>query len=93
MMTRTAKSPKSITLDAATAHELAVLAQQWQLSEADALRRAIRLAYCEPTAPEVAELSPPEKEQALAELRASLAAQGVDFDAWVKDARAIRRGY
>ena len=93
MMVSTAKSPQSFTLDATTAQELAALAQQWQLSEGEALRQAIRLAGREPTAPEVAELSPAEKQQALDKLRASLAAQGVDFDAWVKDARAIRHGY
>ena len=93
MMVRTANPPKSFILDAETAQELAALAQQWQLSEGDALRRAIRCARAVATEPEVAELSPEEKLHALAALRASLAAQGVDFDAWTKDARAIRRGY
>lgn len=93
MMTHTAKSPQSFTLDAATAQELTALAQQWQLSEAEALRQAIQCAREATPDPEVAELSPAEKQQALDKLRASLAAQGVDFDAWVKDARAIRHGY
>lgn len=93
MMVRTAKSLKSFTLDAETAQELAALAQQWQMSEGEALRRAIRCAREAANEPEVAELSPSEKLQALAALRASLAAQGADFDAWAKDARAIRRGY
>ena len=93
MMVRTTKSPHSFTLDADTAQELAALAQQWQLSEGEALRRAIRCAHEAATEPEVVELSPAEKLQALAALRASLAAQGVDFDAWAREARAIRRGY
>ena len=93
MMVSTAKSPKSITLDAATAQELAALAQQWHLSEGEALRQAIRLASREPTAPAGTRLSPAEEQQAVDKLRASLAAQGVDFDAWVKDALAIRHGY
>ena len=92
-MVRTAKSPHSFTLDAETAQELAALARQWQLSEGEALRRAIRCAREAATEPEAAALSPTEKLQALAALRAALAAQGVDFDAWAKDARAIRRGY
>lgn len=93
MIVGTAKSTNSFTLDAETALALAALAQQWQLSEEDALRRVIQRACRAATAPEIAELSPAERLQALAELRASLAAQGVDFDAWAREAQAIRRGH
>ena len=93
MIVRTTKPTNSFTLDAETAQALTALAQQWQLSEGEALRRVIRRACRETTAPEIAELSPAERLQALAELRASLAAQGVDFDAWAREAQAIRRGH
>lgn len=93
MIVRTTKPTNSFTLDAETAQTLTALAQQWQLSEEDALRRVIQRACREATAPEIEELSPAEQRQALTELRASLAAQGVDFDAWARAAQAIRRGH
>ena len=91
MVVHTAKSTHSFTLDAETAPALAALAQQWQLSEGDALRRAIRRASHESAAPKFSAASPAERLQALAELRSSLAEQGIDFDAWEREVREIRQ--
>lgn len=93
MVVHTAKSTHSFTLDAETAPALAALAQQWQLSEGDALRRAIWSTCHESTAPETSASSPAERRQALAELRSSLAEQGTDFNAWEREAREIRQGH
>ena len=86
MVVRTTKSTDSFTLDAETAATLAALTQCWQTTPADALRRAILMAAREPALP------PAERLQALRELRASLSAQGVDFDAWAREAQAMREG-
>ena len=93
MVVHTAKSTHSFTLDAETAQILVALAQQWQLSEDDALRRAIRRASHESAAPETSASSPAERLQALAELRSSLAEQGTDFIAWEREACEIRQGH
>ena len=93
MVVPTAKSTHSFTLDAETASALAALAQQWQLSEGDALRRAIWRASNESTAPETSASSPADRLQALAELRSSLAGQGTDFIAWDQEAQEIRQGH
>ena len=92
MIVRTTKSTDSFTLDAETAATLAALAQRWQTTPADALRRAILMAAREPALPQADTFTPAERLQALRELRASLAAQGVDFDAWTREAEATREG-
>ena len=86
------RTTKSTELDAETAATLAALAQRWQTTPADALRRAILTAAREPALPQADTFTPAERLQALRELRASLAAQGVDFDAWAREAQAMREG-
>ena len=89
MDAHTAKSTYS--LDAVTAGALAALARRWQISEADALRRAIRqTAARERVYPPEKERTQAQKADALRELQESLAARGVDFDAWLRETEAIR---
>ena len=79
-------------LDAETAVVLAALAQRWQTTPADALRRAILKAEGEPVPPRADVFSRAERVRVLLELRSALVAQGVDFDAWAREAQAIRQG-
>lgn len=76
------------TLDDASADALATLAQHWNMTESEALLRALLQAAsrCGPT------LSPEERLAALDRLQKSLAERGVDFDAWAREAWAIRHG-
>lgn len=76
------------TLDDETAGALAKLAQHWKLTESEALRRAL-LQVASGYGPI---LSPEERLAALDQLQKSLAEQGVDFDAWAREAYAIRHG-
>ena len=76
------------TLDDESARALATLAQHWNTTESEALRRAV-LKAASGYGPI---LSPEERLAALDRLRASLAERGVDFDAWAREARAIRYG-
>ena len=89
MDAHTAKS--TYLLDAETADALAALARRWQISEADALRRAVRQTAARERVHQPAkERTPPQRAAALRELQESLAARGVDFDAWMPEAEAIR---
>ena len=76
------------TLDDQSARALATLAQHWNTTESEALRRALLQAASRygPI------LSPEERLAALDRLQKSLAERGVDFDAWARDAWAIRHG-
>ena len=76
------------TLDDETALALATLAQRWNVAEPEALRRALLQAASRygPI------LSPEERLAALDRLQKSLAERGVDFDAWAREAQAIRYG-
>lgn len=76
------------TLDDETARALAKLARHWNLTESEALRRAL-LQLASGYGPI---LSPQERLEALQRLRASLAEHGVDFDAWEREAYALRHG-
>lgn len=76
------------TLDDETARALAKLAHHWNLTESEALRRAL-LQVASGYGPI---LSPQERLDALERLRASLVERGVDFDAWAHEAYAIRHG-
>ena len=77
------------SLDAETAVVLKVLAQRWRTTPADALRRAILMAVCEPVPPRADALSRAERRRAWRDLYAAL---GADSDAWVRKAQAIRWG-
>ena len=79
-------------LDAETAAALMALAQRWQTTPVDALRRSILEAAREPVPPRADAFTLAERVRALHELRASLSAQGVDFDAWAREAQAMREG-
>ena len=79
-------SKATYALDDETAHALARLAQRWNVSESEALRRAI----CAAAGPEPA--SPDERMAALKKLQDSLKERGVDFDQWQREAWAIRHG-
>ena len=76
------------TLDDESARALATLAQHWNVTESEALRRAL-LQVASSYGPI---LSPEERLAALNRLQKSLAERGVDFDAWAREARAIRHG-
>ena len=89
MDAHTAKSTYS--LDSETADALAALARRWQISEADALCRAVRqTAVRERVHQPEKERTPAQRAAVLRELQESLAARGVDFDAWLREAEAIR---
>ncbi len=74
------------SLDDETARALARLARRWNVSESEALRRAI----CAAAGPEPK--SPSERMAALKKLQDSLKERGVDFDQWQREAWAIRHG-
>ena len=76
------------TLDDESARALAKLAHHWKVTESEALRRAL-LHVASGYGPV---LSPEERLAALHRLQKSLAERGVDFDAWAREARAIRHG-
>lgn len=76
------------TLDDESTHALATLARHWNVTESEALRRAL-LQAASGYGPV---LSPEERLAALDRLQKSLAERGVDFDAWAREARAIRHG-
>ena len=84
----TPNTKTTYTLDDETTRALAKLAQHWNLTESEALRRAL-LQVASAYGPI---LSPQERLDALERLRASLAERGVDFDAWAREAYAIRHG-
>lgn len=76
------------TLDEETARALATLAQRWNVAGTEALRRALMQAASQyDPIP-----SPEERLAALDRLQKSLAERGVDFDAWAREAWAIRHG-
>ncbi len=75
-------------LDEESARALATLAHHWNMTESEALRRAL-LQAASGYGPV---LSPEERLAALDRLRASLAERGVDFDAWAREAWEIRHG-
>ncbi|MDE2788536.1 MAG: hypothetical protein OXL37_18025 [Chloroflexota bacterium] len=76
------------TLDDESARALATLAQRWNVAEPEALRRALLQAASQyDPIP-----SPGERLAALDLLQKSLAERGVDFDAWAREAWAIRHG-
>ena len=79
-------------MDAETAVVLKVLAQRWRTTPAGALRLAILMAAREPVPPRSDPFSLAERLRACHDLYAAMAAQGADFDAWVRKAQAIRRG-
>ena len=74
----------TFTLDMASIERLNRLAQRWQVSKTEVLRRALAKAEQGDTG------TPEERLAALYELQASLKRRNVDFDAWkrtVKDGR------
>ena len=76
------------TLDDESARALAKLAQHWNTTESEALRRAL-LQVASSYGPI---LSPEERLAALHRLQKSLVERGVDFDAWAREAWEIRHG-
>ena len=84
----TPNTKTTYTLDEETAGALAKLAHHWNLTESEALRRAL-LQVASGYGPI---LSPEERLAALDRLRDSLVERGVDFDAWAREAYAIRHG-
>ena len=82
MAVTTIKSTYS--LDVETVRTLEALAQRWNVSKSEVLRRAIRGA--------AAEVSPRarKKLEALDRLQASLKESGVDFKRWEREVRAER---
>ncbi len=84
MATMTVKSTYS--LDVGTVRTLEGLARRWNVSKSEALRRAIRGEAERQPSPMDARL------QALRALQESVAARGVDLDAWEQQAAGIRRG-
>ena len=76
------------TLDEESARALATLVQRWNVAGPEALRRALMQAAAQyDPIP-----SPEERLAALDRLQKSLAERGVDFDAWAREAWAIRHG-
>ena len=84
----TPNTKATYTLDEESSHALATLAQHWNITESEALRRALLQAASRygPV------LSPEERLAALDRLQKSLAERGVDFDAWAREAWEIRHG-
>ena len=82
MATMTIKSTYS--LDVGTVRTLEELARRWNVSKSEALRRAIRGEAERQPSPVDARL------QALRALQKSVAARGVDLDAWEREAAEIR---
>lgn len=73
------------SLDAATLNKLKKLAQRWQVSKTEVLRRALTRAV-------EADMPPVEERlAALRELQRRLKARGVDFDKWKRDIKDARR--
>ena len=88
-MTTTKTNTKiTYSLDDELAQALAKLAAHWKVPESEALRRAV-LQVASGYRPV---LSREERLAVLDQLRDSLAARGVDFDAWAREAYAIRHG-
>ena len=82
MATMTIKSTYS--LDVGTVRTLEELARRWNVSKSEALRRAIRgEAERQPSRVDA-------RLQALRALQKSVAARGVDLDAWEREAAEIR---
>ena len=84
----TQNTKATYTLDDESTHALAKLAQHWNVTESEALRRAL-LQVASQYGPI---LSPEERLAALNRLQKSLAERGVDFDAWAREAWEIRHG-
>ena len=84
----TTKTKITYSLDDELAQALAKLAAHWKVPESEALRRAV-LQVASGYRPV---LSREERLAALDQLRDSLAARGVDFDAWAREAYALRHG-
>lgn len=84
----TQNTQTTYSLDEESAAALAKLAHYWKLTESEALRRAL-LQVAAGYGPI---LSPEERLAALDRLQKSLAERGVDFDAWAREAYAIRHG-
>lgn len=74
------------SLDTSTLATLNRLAQQWQVSKTEVLRRALQQA-----AEREQSISPEEKIAALHSLQKELQEAGVDFAAWQKTIRTGRR--
>ncbi|MCY4156177.1 MAG: hypothetical protein OXF66_01890 [Gammaproteobacteria bacterium] len=73
------------TLDLGSVRALESLAQQWQVSKSEVLRRAIRMA---------ASIAYPDKTgplQALDRLQSSVRERGVDLSSWEQEVIAERR--
>lgn len=78
-------SKSTYSLDAPSLERLTRLAQRWQVSKTDAIRRALRKVD-EADAP-----SPEERIAALHELQRITAEQGIDLKKWRKTIRDGRR--
>ncbi|MEO6872549.1 MAG: hypothetical protein ABI233_10065 [Chthoniobacterales bacterium] len=76
----------SYSLDESTVATLNQLAQQWQVSQQEALQRAVQQAVELGKTP-----TPEERIAALHALQKSLAERNVDFDEWQRTIRDGRR--
>ena len=79
------KIKSTYSLDVETVRTLESLARRWNVSKSEVLRRAIRAAAGDENQ------RVKKKLEALDHWQASLEAQGVDFTAWEREARAERR--
>ena len=79
------KIKSTYSLDVETVRTLESLARSWNVPKTEVLRRAIRAAAHEES-PRARQ-----KLEALDRWQAALKAQGVDFEAWEREARAERR--
>ncbi len=82
MAVTTIKSTYS--LDVETVRTLEMLARRWNVSKSEVLRRAIRSAAGEKSQ------RVREKLEALDRWQAAVKAQGIDVEAWAREARAER---